>query len=299
LAGYGAASIGRIKMTITKAEKSDLQQILDLQYLAYQSEAVIYNEFTLPPLTQTLTEVEQEFTKGIFLKAEDEDGKIIGSVRAFPNVDGTYINKLIVHPDKQGQGIGTKLLSAIEQECFSARYELFTGHKSVRNIKLYERLGYVKFKEQKVSDTRTLVYMEKKSAMQIRKYTPADSDSLFALIEREGDEWKDYWGETGRVKYQKALNNSIVYLVFEGEALCGYLRCHDDYGFGIYVRDLLVDKAYRSKDYGRLLMERVCCDFPDDVVYVMGDVPVYYEDKLGYEVEGKIYVVKVREVLEK
>jgi GNAT superfamily N-acetyltransferase len=133
--------------------------------------------------------------------------------------------------------------------------------------------------------------------MQIRKYTPADSDNLFALIEREGEEWKDYWldSETsGRINYQKALDNSIVYLVFEADILCGYLRCHDDYGFGVYVQDLLVDKAYRGKDYGRLLMERVCRDFPDDVVYVMGDVPVYYEEKLGYEIEGKIYVVKVK-----
>jgi len=150
-------------MKITKAVKSDLQQILDLQYLAYQSEARLLDDFTIPPLTQALSEVEQEFAKGIFLKAVDESGEIIGSVRAFPNGDETYINKLIVHPTQQGQGIGTKLLLAIEQECFSARYELFTGHKSVRNIKLYERFGYTKFKEQKVSDTRTLVYMEKKS----------------------------------------------------------------------------------------------------------------------------------------
>ena len=65
-----------------------------------------------------------------------------------------------MRPDKQGQDIGTKLLTAIEHECPSARYELFTGHKSVRNIKLYERLGYTRFKEEKVSDTRTLVYVE-------------------------------------------------------------------------------------------------------------------------------------------
>ena len=128
--------------------------------------------------------------------------------------------------------------------------------------------------------------------MNIRKYTSADSDILFDLIKREGDEWRDYWCETGRAKYQKAIDNSIVYLVFESDILCGYLRCHDDYGFGIYVQDLLVDKAYRGKDYGRLLMERVYRDYPDDVVYVMGDVPVYYEDKLGYKIEGKIYVVR-------
>jgi len=56
----------------------------------------------------------------------------------------------------------------------------------------------------------------------------------------------------------------------------------------------LVDKQYRGKEYGRLLMEQVCRDFPDDIVYVTGDVYPYYE-KLGYKVEGKIYTVKVKD----
>ena len=126
----------------------------------------------------------------------------------------------------------------------------------------------------------------------IRKYTPGDADNLFALIKREGEEWKDYWCDAGKPKYEKAIAGSIVYLVFENGALCGYIRCRDDDGFGVYVYDLLVDKAYRGKEYGRLLMEQVCRDFYGSAVYVMGDVPEYYEGGLGYEIEGKIYVVK-------
>ncbi|MCL2578380.1 MAG: GNAT family N-acetyltransferase [Defluviitaleaceae bacterium] len=126
--------------------------------------------------------------------------------------------------------------------------------------------------------------------MLIRRYTRADSDSLFALIEREGDEWT-YWQGENRIKYEKALDNCIVYLIFESDVLCGYARCRDDFGFGIYVLDLLVDKEYRGKEYGRLLMEQACRDFPDCIVYVTGDVYPYYE-KLGYKEEGKIYIVK-------
>ena len=129
--------------------------------------------------------------------------------------------------------------------------------------------------------------------MMIRLYTPEDADQLFALIEHEGDEWQDYWRGDGKAKYMKALSNSITYLLFEGETLCGYARCRDDDGFGIYVLDLLVDKEYRGNEYGRLLMEQVCHSFPGDVVYVTGDVYPYYE-KLGYEVEGKIYIVKTQ-----
>lgn len=125
----------------------------------------------------------------------------------------------------------------------------------------------------------------------IRQYEPKDESALFYLMEREGDEWKNYWQGSGRLKYKKALTSSISYLLFKGDELCGYARCRDDDGYGVYIYDLLVDKNHRSNQYGRLLMEAVCRDFPDDVVYVMSGVDPYYE-KLGYEAEGTIFIVK-------
>ena len=76
-------------------------------------------------------------------------------------------------------------------------------------------------------------------AVEIRKYELKDENQLFALIEREGIEWT-YWQGENRAKYKKALVNCINYVLFEGEALCGYVRCRDDAGFGIYVFDLLI-----------------------------------------------------------
>ena len=148
-------------MIITKAQYADLRQILSLQYLAYQSEAKLLNDFSIPPLKQTIEEVNKEYEKGIFLKAVDENGDIVGSVRAYRDNNTAYIGKLIVLPEKQGHGIGTELLRAIEHECVAARYELFTSDKSARNIQLYERLGYVRFKEKKVTDGWAFVYLEK------------------------------------------------------------------------------------------------------------------------------------------
>lgn len=96
----------------------------------------------------------------------------------------------------------------------------------------------------------------------IRRWGAQDESQLFFLIQREGEAWKDYWHNAGREKYKKALNSSITYLLFEDKQLCGFIRCRDDDGYGVYVYDLLVDKAYRGKEYGRLLMEKVCGDFP-------------------------------------
>ncbi len=124
----------------------------------------------------------------------------------------------------------------------------------------------------------------------IRKYTPEDENALFSLIEKEGGEWSDYWSVTGKPKYIKALASSVVFLLFSYSVLCGYIRCRDDGGFGVYVFDLLVDRDYRGNDFGRLLIENVCRDYSDNDVYVMGDVYPYYEDNLGYETAGKIYI---------
>lgn len=150
-------------MIVKKAEFDELQAILDLQYLAYQSEAKLLNNPDIPPLKQRLQDIEKEYEDGFILKATEEDGVIAGAVRAYSK-DGTlYIGKLIVRPDLQGQGIGTKLLNEIERLCPHERYELFTSSKSVRNIRLYERLGYRIFKERMVSDDLKFIYLEKTS----------------------------------------------------------------------------------------------------------------------------------------
>lgn len=148
-------------MIIQEAEKKDLQEILNLQYLAYQSEAQLLNNPNIPPLKQTIEEIEKEFSDGIFLKVVDEDDVIVGSVRACLANDTLYIGKLIVHPRMQSQGIGTKLLEEIERVCPCKRCELFTSSKSTRNIRLYERVGYRVFEEKVVSDNLKFVYLEK------------------------------------------------------------------------------------------------------------------------------------------
>ena len=148
-------------MIIIKAEKEDLQKILDLQYLAYQSEARLFDNQDIPPLKKTLADVENEYQKGMILKALDEGETIIGSVRAFCDSGTVYIGKLMVHPSKQGQGIGTKLLLEMEKQCPNQRYELFTSSRSERNIELYKKLGYKIFDEEQVTEELRFVYMEK------------------------------------------------------------------------------------------------------------------------------------------
>jgi ribosomal protein S18 acetylase RimI-like enzyme len=126
--------------------------------------------------------------------------------------------------------------------------------------------------------------------MEIKRYSKADETLLFDMLVDEGDDWSDYHGSAGRGKYIKALESSITYIACDKNLVCGYARCREDDGFGVYVYDLLVKKSYRGRQIGKSLMERVCQDFPDQPVYVMSDVDPYYE-KLGYRREGSIFEV--------
>ena len=146
---------------IKKAQKEDLEEILKLQYLAYQSEAKLFGNMDIPPLKQAIEKVYDEFQKGTILKAVDDRGGIIGSVRAYQENGTVYIGKLMVYPKMQKKGIGTKLLLEIENEYPNQRYELFTSTRSEKNIALYQKLGYEIFDEEQVTEELRFVYMEK------------------------------------------------------------------------------------------------------------------------------------------
>lgn len=147
---------------ITKVTRNDLASVLALQKICYLENAKRYNNFNIPPLVQTLEELEQEFEQCIFLKAQYKQS-IIGSIRALSDSKTCYINRLFVHPTFQDHGIAKKLIRSIEDTFKNMyRFELFTGYKDSKNIALYTSLGYSKFKECiRHFDGMLFYYMEK------------------------------------------------------------------------------------------------------------------------------------------
>jgi GNAT superfamily N-acetyltransferase len=146
---------------ISIATAADAAEILALQRLAYESEARLYNDWSIPPLSQTLESLIADIKVATVLKAT-EGTSIIGSVRASLAGDVCLIGRLMVDPARQGRGIGTALLRAIE-DMFPqvAAFELFTGSQSDGNIRLYVRCGYVVTAARQATAAISLVVLRK------------------------------------------------------------------------------------------------------------------------------------------
>src|SRR5512140_3532587 len=80
-----------------EADPADAAEILAVQKVAYQSEAEIYGDRSLPALEQTLSELQADFGRMLFLKAV-VNGKIIGAVRGYLRDDTAVLRRVIVHP---------------------------------------------------------------------------------------------------------------------------------------------------------------------------------------------------------
>jgi len=146
---------------ILEAELNDLKEILVLQKIAYKTEAKIHDDYSIPPLHQTMDEIRDEFQNLVFLKVI-KGNRIIGSIRAYEKNDTCFVGKLIVEPECQNAEIGTRLMVEIEKRFeHVSRFELFTGYKSKKNLYLYSKIGYKEFRREKISEKLTLIFLEK------------------------------------------------------------------------------------------------------------------------------------------
>ncbi|MGD9948990.1 MAG: GNAT family N-acetyltransferase [Desulfobulbus sp.] len=151
-------------VTISPAIQSDAAAILELQRSAYQSEARLYNDWSLPPLTQMLDSMLQDMATMTVLKAI-QDEKLVGSVRGILQDGICNIGRLIVEPSHQRRGIGSALLRAIETNFPTARaFSLFTGGRSEENLRLYRRHDYRETHREQVAPHLIMIFLQKQAA---------------------------------------------------------------------------------------------------------------------------------------
>lgn len=139
--------------------EGDAGELLTLQRAAYVTEAQLHNDPFLPALTQTLEELTAELVHPVL--GVWSGTRLVGSARWIVKDSIAHIGRIIVAPDLQGRGIGTALLRATEAESKADHFELFTGHRSEANLRLYKREGYVFHRREVLRPDVELVYLTK------------------------------------------------------------------------------------------------------------------------------------------
>ncbi|MFG1701957.1 GNAT family N-acetyltransferase [Nonomuraea sp. M3C6] len=148
-------------MAIERAVAADAGEILTLQRAAYVTEAQLYGDPYIPALIESLEQLRKVVETAVVFKALD-GGRIVGAVRG--RISGTtcLVGRLVVAPDRQGQGLGTALLEALHEAVPEATaFDLFTGHLSEGNLRLYRRLGYRETHRERMDDHLTLVHLRR------------------------------------------------------------------------------------------------------------------------------------------
>ncbi len=148
------------KLSLAPVRPEDAGEVLTVQRAAFVSEALIYDNVNMPPLTQTLEQVRAELTENSGWVAR-LGGRLVGVLRAVEDGDALLIGRIAIAPDMQGSGIGHALLAAAEEATTASYAELFTGSRSEANIRLYEACGYVQSERVPQGDGTEQVFMRK------------------------------------------------------------------------------------------------------------------------------------------
>ncbi len=174
-----------MKPSAIPASFEDLTDILALQKVTFQSEAILYDDDKLPPLTETLADIQHDFYQKIILKIVI-DSQIVASGRGSFENNIVHIERLSVHPDYQKRGLGTILIKTLENHFPNPHFfKLFTGFKSFSNLRWYKKLGYEVIGEKQYSEKLKLHFMMKKVAnpLKIKVCGMRDTRNVIALTE--------------------------------------------------------------------------------------------------------------------
>lgn len=131
--------------TLASLTPRDAGEVLTLQRAAFVTEAQAYRDLHIPPLTQTLADLHAELgERHCHGWGVREAGRLVACVRTHVSGESAELIRLVVAPDRQGHGIGTRLLLAAENLLPPQvrTISLFTGQHSHANLRLYRRHGY-------------------------------------------------------------------------------------------------------------------------------------------------------------
>lgn len=128
---------------IVRAVRADAGELFTLHRACWLQEAVANRTFDIPPLHETLAEV-VAWATGCDTYVLRRAGRLVGYASGRLDGEEYWVDRLMVAPDLQGQGLGRRLLEHLEQRApaEATSYVLLTPGRSLRNQRMYRKAGY-------------------------------------------------------------------------------------------------------------------------------------------------------------
>ena len=126
---------------IRRAEPQDRKTVEEIVHAAY----AMYVERMGKPPGPMLDDYATLLAQRAVSVLEDAGGTIAAILVLLPKSDHLLLDNIAVRPDRQGRGLGRRLIDFAERETRRLGYSelrLYTHEKMTENIALYARLGF-------------------------------------------------------------------------------------------------------------------------------------------------------------
>ncbi|MCT4799662.1 GNAT family N-acetyltransferase, partial [Exiguobacterium profundum] len=137
-----------IVLYIRLATLKDVSGITKVSTASFQQEALSLQlserDLNVEPPGYDLEAMTQYMIEELTCYVIEQDNHIVGAiVLTLTGNDYARIDRVFVHPDRQGQGIGKALIQYVEAQSPHVRiWELETSTHQTRNIRFYKQLGF-------------------------------------------------------------------------------------------------------------------------------------------------------------
>lgn len=147
-------------VVFARATAEDVPDLISAQNLAFEDEFARYGE--CPSYRESPDDMADMVANAIVYKIV-VGGSVVGDIIVRRREGGElYLRTISVVPAMQGRGLGSQAIEFLEaQHPEAARWTLCTPMGSARNRHFYEKLGYRKVGEHRISDQLTLIDYEK------------------------------------------------------------------------------------------------------------------------------------------
>jgi GNAT superfamily N-acetyltransferase len=150
--------------TLVKLSVDDASDVHALHSAAYAKENYSADKH-LPSLEQPLDLLMEKLADPdmVYYGLRDTDGELVAAICGSVDSDTATVERLCVHPEQQGKGHATQLLTELEHVVPShvRVFRLFTGSDAAEQHHFYGKLGYKDVRHEAMDAGYTIIQMKK------------------------------------------------------------------------------------------------------------------------------------------